>query len=203
MRFDVRARRLSVSRPIASRVKGDQSKGNPTTGYAFAALNMVVSGADDHETLLDYLSISIGPIGRVDPGLTELAQQFEGAYPYLRLIAGANGVSVPIDPRVAEASWLTTSLEMGAKLHHNSHVFDIYRRAGLMRDGHATVALDRMDGCRTGWGRVVELEGAEDIEPGNTVSIHWDWICERLSAEKLRCLSANTRRAISNTNATL
>lgn len=233
--------------------------------YAYPPNRLGYCGSDDHAALLDYLSA-----GRVDEGLTELSRKFEGAYPYLRLIAEANGVRDPFDPRVVEAywigngwlesvaasgfyrslqerfrarmnarefSWLTTSLEMGAKPHHNFHVFDIYRRAGLMRDGRATIALERMDRCRISWGGVVMVEGAEvvversalelhggklrlgkprpvrllrrvgdpreDLHPGEVVSIHWDWVCERLSIEKLARLSANTRRALANTNATL
>lgn len=235
--------------------------------YAYPPNRLGYCGADEHETLFDYLSI-----GRADPGLAELARKFEGAYPYLRLIAGANGISDPFDQRVVEAywignrlletveasgfykslqerfrprmnahefSWLATTLELGAKPHHNFHVFDIYRRAGLLRDARATIALDRMDQCRISWGRVAAVEGgelivdrpplelqtgklilgapravrlvrridgrgyAEDIQPGDTVSIHWDWVCERLSDAKLRRLAANTNRAISNTNATL
>jgi hypothetical protein len=235
--------------------------------YAYPPNRLGYCGADEHEALFEYLSI-----GRTDLGLAELARKFAGAYPYLRLIAGANDIRDPFDPRVVEAywignkwleqveasdfyrslkerfrprmdvrefSWLTTTLEMGAKPHHNFHVFDIYRRAGLMRDGHATIALDRMDQCRISWGRVVEVKEAElvvnrsalellggklvlghpqpvrllrringrgyieDVWPGDTVSIHWDWVCERLSAEKLSRLAANTRRAISNTNTTM
>ncbi len=235
--------------------------------YAYPPNRLGYCGANEHETLLDYLSI-----GRSDTGLAELARKFEGAYPYLRLIARANGIQDPFDPRVVEAywignrllekvesslfysslkerfrprmttrefTWLTTTLETGAKPHHNFHVFDIYRRAGLMRDGHATVALGRMDQCRISWGRIVSIEEselvveraalelkngklalgrpqpirltrriggrgyAEDLRPNDTVSIHWDWVCERLSPDKLRRLVANTRRAISNTNTTL
>jgi Family of unknown function (DUF6390) len=58
-------------------------------------------------------------------------------------------------------AWMTSELEHGARPHHNVHVFDVYRRAGLMRDGHATIALDRMDRCRISWGRVTAVDGAE------------------------------------------
>lgn len=159
--------------------------------YAYPPNLLGYCGSDDHAALGAYLEQGSG-----DAGLTELARTFDGAYPYLRLIAAANGLSDPFDPRVVEAywignpalervaasslyrsleerfrprmkarefSWLTTSLELGAKPHHNFHVFDIYRRAGLMRDGHATVALDRMDRCRISWGKVLLVDGTEVV----------------------------------------
>src|SRR4029079_19764899 len=42
--------------------------------------------------------------------LRELAGQFEGAYPYLRLIAQANDLADPLDARVVEAYWLGNGL---------------------------------------------------------------------------------------------
>ncbi len=38
--------------------------------------------------------------------LTHLARQFEGAWPYLELIAGCNAVADPLDRRVVEAYWI-------------------------------------------------------------------------------------------------
>jgi hypothetical protein len=40
---------------------------------------------------------------RADEGLRQLVLKFDGALPYLRLIAHANGVSDPFDRRVVEA----------------------------------------------------------------------------------------------------
>lgn len=42
--------------------------------------------------------------------LRELAAGFEGAYPYLELIARANGIADPLDGRVVEAYWLGNEL---------------------------------------------------------------------------------------------
>jgi hypothetical protein len=42
--------------------------------------------------------------------LRALAQSFDGAWPYLELIARANGLADPLDPRVVEAYWLGNSL---------------------------------------------------------------------------------------------
>ena len=159
--------------------------------YAFPPNRLGYCGSPDHAALLGYLSE-----GTVDEGLTQLARQFEGAYPYLRLIAETNGIADPFDRRVVEAYWIgnvllervgvsplyeslrerfrprmsvhafssmTAFLDDGTRPHHNFHVFEIYRRAGLLRDSRATVALDRMDQCRISWGRVKAVEGAEVI----------------------------------------
>ncbi|HUJ76617.1 MAG TPA: DUF6390 family protein, partial [bacterium] len=159
--------------------------------YAFPPNQLGYCGSPDHQSLLGYLSE-----GAVDQGLAELAQQFEGAYPWLRLIAETNGIGDPFDPRVVEAYWvgngllarvgasplyeslrerfrprmtgqdfssLTAHLGDGVHPHHNYHVFEIYRRAGLLRDSRATIALDRMDQCRISWGTVVAVEGAEAV----------------------------------------
>ncbi len=45
-----------------------------------------------------------------DEGLREAATRFEGAYPYLQLIAAANGIGDPLDPRVVEAYWIGNPL---------------------------------------------------------------------------------------------
>ncbi len=46
----------------------------------------------------------------VDHGLVELARGFEGAWPYLELLAGAAGVDDPLDDRVVEAYWIGNEL---------------------------------------------------------------------------------------------
>ena len=234
--------------------------------YAYPPNSLGYCGSDDHAALLGYLRE-----GRTDTGLAELARTFEGAYPYLRLIAGANGIDDPFDRRVVEAywvgngllekvqasrlfdslrerfqprmsaqafSWMTANLADGTKPHHNFHVFDIYRRAGLMRDDRAAIALERMDQCRISWGRVMLAEGprlviersplvlkdgkmalgspvalevlnredgagSDAFQPGDTVSVHWGWACDRLSGSALRELARATRRAIAHTNITL
>ena len=44
--------------------------------------------------------------GHDERALRELARAFEGAWPYLELIARRNGLSDPLDRRVVEAYWL-------------------------------------------------------------------------------------------------
>jgi hypothetical protein len=235
--------------------------------YAYAPNRLGYCGPADHEALFGYLAEN-----RVDEGLTRLSEQFAGAYPYLRLIAEANGIGDPFDRGVVEAywvgnrmlervgaaslfsslrerfrprmdarafSWLTGSLGDGTRPHHNFHVFDVYRRAGLLRDSRAKVAVERMDACRVSWGRVVAADGAEvvvqraplvlsggklaldapvpvrvlrradgrgyldEFRPGEAVSIHWNWVCDRLDPHALRELVRVTRRAIAHANLTM
>jgi hypothetical protein len=47
--------------------------------------------------------------------LRELALGFEGAYPYLRLIADQNGIADPLDPEVVEAYWIGNGLTAGVR----------------------------------------------------------------------------------------
>lgn len=76
--------------------------------YAFPPNRMGYCGPDDHDALLGYV---VG--GRPDKGLVELERRFEGAYPYLALIAHANGIADPFDPRVVEAYWIGNDLLRG------------------------------------------------------------------------------------------
>jgi hypothetical protein len=73
--------------------------------YAFMPNRLGYCGSDDNSALFQY-----GVEGRVDPGLLELEQQFEGAYPYLKLIAHANGVPDPLNAQVVQAYWLGNDL---------------------------------------------------------------------------------------------
>jgi hypothetical protein len=235
--------------------------------YAFPPNRLGYCGPNDSQALLEYVSER-----RTDQGLVELERRFEGAYPYLKLIALANGIADPLDRRVVEAYWIGNAclekvdpasfydsleerfkprmgpstfvwmigkLELGAKPHHNFHVFDVYVRAGLMNDARAAIAVETMDSCRISWGKVVSTDGAElvvdraplvlrggklvlgepevkrvmrqidgrgfadDVQPGEFVSIHWNWTCEVLSVSALRRLQQSTRRAIALANTTM
>jgi hypothetical protein len=48
--------------------------------------------------------------GRPDPELRRIAQGFEGAWPYLELIAAENDIADPLDPCVVEAYWIGNEL---------------------------------------------------------------------------------------------
>ncbi len=201
-------------------------------------------------------------------GLSQKAAQFEGAWPYLELIAGCNGIGEPLDPRVVEAYWtgnelvtrvptsaLIASLDdrfarrAGALLvpvteaaprgvpQHNFHVFAVYPWLGLLRAGMDGPPLEVLDRCRIRWGTVQTISGdlvtvrsrplcfdgshlmlgaeqtecvrssvdgmtvTTDLQPGDVVSLHWDWVCDRLSPVALRWLRYCTRRNLDAVNA--
>jgi len=73
--------------------------------YAYPPNALGLCGADSPRTLLEY-----GDAHASDGGLAELARTFDGAWPYLTLIAGANGIAEPLDPRVVEAYWVGNEL---------------------------------------------------------------------------------------------
>ena len=73
--------------------------------YAYPPNALGLCGADAPRTLLEY-----GDAHASDGGLAELARTFEGAWPYLTLIAGANGIEDPLDPRVVDAYWVGNEL---------------------------------------------------------------------------------------------
>ena len=192
--------------------------------------------------------------------LTSLARQFEGAWPYLELIAGCNGIPDPLDPRVVDAYWvgnalldrvgaaaLASSLDerfrrragsgwealpeaagSGGVPHHSFHVFAVYPWLGLLRAGTSEAPLRVLDQCRIRWGRVVDVVGdralvtsrglafdghrlgpgdertevvtrpvagepePRPLAPGDAVSLHWDWVCDRLSPSALARLQRYT-----------
>jgi hypothetical protein len=73
--------------------------------YAYPPNSLGLCGADVQRTLLEY-----GAARESDGGLAELARTFEGAWPYLELIAGANAIADPLDARVVEAYWVGNEL---------------------------------------------------------------------------------------------
>jgi len=96
--------------------------------------------------------------------------QFEGAWPYLKLIAAANGIADPLDGRVVEAYWVGNSLlenarvaesaaiPTGAVPHHCFHVFCVYPWSGMLSKGCTEPSLQVLDSCRISWGRVITVE---------------------------------------------
>jgi hypothetical protein len=69
--------------------------------YAYPPNRLGYCGPAEHEALLAYVSEE-----RVEEGLRALERRFEGAYPYLTLIARANGVADPLDERIVTAYWI-------------------------------------------------------------------------------------------------
>jgi hypothetical protein len=227
--------------------------------YAYAPNALGYCGADEPRTLLEY-----GDAKASDPGLAELARTFEGAWPYLTLIAAANRIDDPLDPRVVDAYWvgnglleavspdglarhvedrfrgrvgrgwegLLQAVAAGAVPHHSFHVFAVYPWLGLMRTGVVDEPLRVLDQCRTTPAKVLSVDGdrahvlapllswtgselrlgpwaprdvhwradglafADALQPGDWVSLHWDFVCERLSGLRARRLLQATARAL-------
>jgi hypothetical protein len=62
-------------------------------------------GGDDHDALVGHLRA-----GMDGPELVHLCRSFEGAWPYLELIAHSAGLDDPLDRRVVDAYWLGGSM---------------------------------------------------------------------------------------------
>ncbi|MDA8291538.1 MAG: DUF6390 family protein [Actinomycetota bacterium] len=232
--------------------------------YAYPPNALGYCGPPDHDALLGAASD-----GSDLAVLAHLASRFEGAWPYLRLIAACNGVEDPLDRRVVGAYWLGNSLlervppralaaslsdrfdrragrglepvaevavALGGVAHHSFHVLAVYPWLGMLRGGMEGAPLLVLDRCRIRPGRVVSLAGdsvvvssrplellgrrvvlgapraevvrrslggtgfAQELAPGDDVSLHWDWVCERIDARQRRGLEAVTARNIDAVN---
>jgi hypothetical protein len=258
--------------PLASTFAGPSSAHPAASGpvlfarYAYGPNRFGYCGPDDADELLE-----AGAAGQ-DRVLRALAQRFEGAYPYLALIARSAGIRDPLDRRVVEAYWLGSELlrsvpvgafgasiderfrvrvrasdwrwlatkpAEGAKPVHAFHVLDVFPRVGLIRGGQVAGVLQVMDSCRIRWGRVLERIGDQLVvsatrleltdgrlqhaapgvervqawrdttgfidvpEPGDVVSIHWSWACDRLDGRQLANLTAWTDRQLAIANQTI
>jgi len=73
--------------------------------FAYPPNALGYCGPDEHDTLLECADAGID-----DGCLRFLARSFEGAWPYLELIASANAIADPLDTRVVEAYWLGNGL---------------------------------------------------------------------------------------------
>lgn len=230
--------------------------------YAYPPNALGLCGADAPRTLLEY-----GDAEASDAGLAELARTFEGAWPYLTLIAESNRIEDPLDPRVVEAYWVGNDLltrvppaslarhvcerfrgrlgsaadsvpdviAAGAVPHHCFHVFALYPWLGLLRSGIVDEPLHVLDECRTTPALVLAVEGesadvlAEPLlwsdgrlrlgepelrsvrwrdggrafvnpQPGDLVSLHWDFVCDVLTSRTERALELATDRALRAVN---
>lgn len=148
--------------------------------YAFMPNRLGYCGGDNNRTLFDYCAAK-----QTDPGLVIILQQFEAAYPYLKLIASSNHISDPFDARVVEAYWLGNELldqvdlaqfynflhdRLVKRLNPKTlgyllskpplgarpfHNFHVFDVHS--RIGTLDHSLDTMERCRIGWGRVKEI----------------------------------------------
>ena len=231
--------------------------------YAYPPNRLGLCGPADAPALLD------GAAAGADGELRELARGFEGAYPYLQLIAEQNRLPDPLDERVVDAywlgspltaavrpramhrdlverfrgrmsvgdwRWLEAALAAGTRPMHAFHVLEIFPRVGLMRGGRPDPVVETMDACRIRWGRVVDVIGEQllvaarrldlvdghlelgpertelangwggpggvldGVEPGDWVSLHWSWACDRLSPGQLTRLASWTDLALASAN---
>ena len=88
--------------------------------YAFGPNRLGLCGPEDWRSLLELGAAGLGTgeddgpgpkqALEIDRGLRDLAAGFEGAYPYLELIATANGIEDPLDLRVVDAYWIGNGL---------------------------------------------------------------------------------------------
>jgi hypothetical protein len=151
--------------------------------YAFPPNRLGYCGPDDHPALFQYVTQ-----GTTDQGLLDLERRFDGAFPYLRLIAQANGIADPFDRRVVEAYWIGNEyLErvgaspfyeslgerfrsrmdtgtfnwLASKLEHGARPHHNFHVFEVYLDRLAAIGLERMDSCRISWGRVSAVDGAE------------------------------------------
>jgi hypothetical protein len=239
--------------------------------YAYGPNSLGYCGPEETNELFENATAGTAG-GEEDRALRSLAEQFEGAFPYLQLIARANDLPDPLDARVVEAYWLGNglldkvtpgllgrSLESrfrprlrpdswrwlaekptdGAVPVHAFHVLDVFPRVGLMRSGAVDRVLEVMDSCRIRWGRVLERDGdwlvvnavplamaegrlalgeprpervrgwldgtgfLNGVEPGDVVSLHWDWACDVLDERRLAALQGWTQREIGIANRTI
>jgi hypothetical protein len=160
----------------------------PTAGeslfarYAYPPNELGYCGVGDGAELLESAS------GESEQEIRSSARGFDGAWPYLEIIAASTGTTDPLDEGVVEAYWIGNSLldsvepavfaaevrdrfasQSGADwncldakpvpvAHHSFHVFAIYPWTGLMRAGKRGPALEVLDRCRIGWGEVVGVD---------------------------------------------
>jgi hypothetical protein len=95
--------------------------------FAFPPNRLGYCGPGDGGELAHYTR------GHEDPGLRDIAAGFEGAYPYLQLLAGANRRGDPLDADVVEAYWIGNELLDHVLLHDFGNSIDdrFRRRAGV------------------------------------------------------------------------
>ncbi len=226
--------------------------------YAFPPNELGHCGPPGAEVLLE---------GASADELRSRAEHFEGAWPYLELIARSLGIDDPLAPAVVSAYWLGGSLlnrvpsadfaetvktsfggqpgvldrlqEVPALLDpgpsHAFHVFVVYPWIGLLHRG-GDVARSILDQCQVRWGTVEWVDGdqagvsssplswdgrmlglgservetrrwsrdgrgfVQDLQRGDQVSLHWEWICDRLSPVQTDELAARTGHQLARVN---
>jgi hypothetical protein len=91
--------------------------------YAFPPNRLGYCGPDNPAAILQYVAEN-----HFDAGLLDLERRFDGAYPYLQLIAEAAGIADPFDRRVVEAYWVgNATLERVAARPFYDHLAERFR----------------------------------------------------------------------------
>lgn len=150
--------------------------------FAFPPNMLHFCGPEKQNDLKAYVSQTVS-----DQGLVEIISKFETLYPYLQLIAIANRIKDPFDPKVIEAYWIGNSLLGNVtknKLYHHlkDNLFPKIPHGGqknldtvinfgfpyhnyhvlniFVRTGRiATVeTLETMDSCRISWGKIIKIK---------------------------------------------
>jgi hypothetical protein len=95
--------------------------------YAYPPNELGYCGPDASHQLLEQVAAGVA-----DGDLRRLLAGFEGAWPYLQLIAAANGIADPLDARVVEAYWVGNGLlgRVGYRLMGDSLEARFRDRAG-------------------------------------------------------------------------
>lgn len=146
--------------------------------YAFGPNRLHYCGPDANREMFAYLEHDAS-----DPGLERILQAFRTMYPYLKLIAGSNGIRDPFDERVVEAYWignrLLDNIEMKTLYHHLIDGQEIKKRIGAksfalveekIRQGavphHSFHVLDI-------WKRTGHLEREHTLESLDACRVSW------------------------------
>ena len=132
-------------------------------------------------------------------------------------------------PRLAkkDLKWFEIKLPQGAKPNHQFHVFNFWKRTGHLARLHT---LETMDNCRISAGEVthsislrvktnllvfkhgrLELEPTikevqsldNDFKPGDLVTFHWNWVCEKITLQQAKNLQKYTNLALRLANLTI
>jgi hypothetical protein len=158
--------------------------------YAYGPNRLGYCGPEEVQELFEQATE-----GAEDAALRALARQFEGAFPYLELIARSNGIPDPLDERVVEAYWLGNGLLSGVRPSQLGPSLEHRFRPRLRGDGwrwlatkpeagavpiHAFHVLDvfpRMGLLRSGsTDRALEVMDSCRIRWGRVLERDGDWL---------------------------
>lgn len=129
-----------------------------------------------------------------------------------------------------DLQWFEMKLPLGAKPNHQFHVLNFWKRTGHLA---RLQTIETMDNCRISWGivnlksqnsklyvktqsliykdeklvfepTVKEVKNLiRDFKSGDLVTIHWNWVCEKISEKQKENLEKYTKLALSLANLTI